>query len=707
MDDHSIQQGCSTMNMRLMLATTLATAIFPAHISRIDFRKSTGGLVIELEKNSPAYAALEDVQTDYHKLLKQKTDAPAKDLQLMVRQPQRQTPDSIINMHKVAREATTELKGLTITALKHDGPQPIDFAEYASAVVQREIENRNAEDSNYKENNYKTLSTSTGGKIYVAGGSGGFGRNALATKKNEPNVFLRKERPQDRSPRPSIEVPPTIVASRESSYLAAKKDGGFKVKGPIRFIKGAALVGDSQLTVHQVIDGHKTAQGYVNLNDAFYDIDFDKMEGEIIAEVRAAAGELQALGRVNLYDFKVSGTNHANISGVALEVVPTSNSASGTVLSSAVLGGSGKTVSHASVVLLGSKENFKWNGEKSVYENEHLVIPSQFIAQSNSKGNWGSLFFGRSGENFRAHAFQDNFINALLKLSSDKYTARDISNSGVLWGKVTMFGLPVEGSKVELVGESAQQPIYFSGFLPDKGKTATTKTGELAFAGLPNGEKLIQVSLGQKKYWPVMSLIKENHVTYADLQIHAPTQIRLASENAMTGEPMAALVRPLGSDDEIIIPENGPKQLAVELIGGLTLLEAEADSNYFPSRAIVQPGQFEVDFKFFTNDHIKNLMSTHAGGSPFRSAVYGEVGDIEFRVSLSEDYATAKIVYVDERGHILPAGDSKVRGYFVFGLPMGLHTIFIDTNLPNSARISTIVYVDEYALNYTKTNITF
>jgi hypothetical protein len=333
-------------------------------------------------------------------------------------------------------------------------------------------------------------------------------------------------------------------------------------------------------------------------------------------------------------------------------------------------------------------------------------MPSNYLVRATHDRFWPSLAMAESGEPFQVQLYPNKLIESFLDLTMKKYDARDAAQMGVIWGRVTMAGSPIEGAKLQIVGESQHQPTYFSGFIPDRQRDMTSPSGEFAFSGLEANEKAVRVTLAEKTYWPVLMPVAAKTVTFADLEIEAPRTVDFRSYEAFGGQPRAARVVPLGTSEELYIPDQGNNQMKIETVKGRTLLESETDADHVVTRTELHSGQVEVNIPFLRNDWMKKMrdklgLSASAVGT---AAVFFVTGD-EFDVTIGagQDAALKNIAYFNSAGHFTdrPTGDG---GFVVFDLPRGFATVTI---VPEHTKkvITQLVYVDEYATAATAVNV--
>jgi hypothetical protein len=202
------------------------------------------------------------------------------------------------------------------------------------------------------------------------------------------------------------------------------------------------------------------------------------------------------------------------------------------------------------------------------------------------------------------------------------------------------------------------------------------------------------VAIGGQKFWPVLVPTTKRHVTYVDLELNSPEKVTLLAYDAFSNAPVQALVHPLGSEDQMYVPESGETSIEVQTLSGLTLLEAETEGGFAPIRSALKDKQTEVHFPLVRHDWLVNM---NAGERPVTSvAAFVSGDDYDVLVGDGAEATRAKVVYFNEKGDAISATANNRAGFAIFNLPRGLHTITI---IPDRSKevITQVVYVDEFA----------
>jgi hypothetical protein len=145
--------------------------------------------------------------------------------------------------------------------------------------------------------------------------------------------------------------------------------------------------------------------------------------------------------------------------------------------------------------------------------------------------------------------------------------------------------------------------------------------------------------------------------------------------------------------------------MQVQLVSGLTLVEAQAfDASYSPVRVALRTQQNETHIPMIRKDWLQGLSGL---AEAHATAAVGFVNGDDFEVLLGDGAPhAARIVYFDSEGKVTKGAVSSRAGYAIFNLPRGLHTVTI---IPEKSKqiVTQLIYVDEFAVQTTITNLMF
>ena len=666
------------MDVRLVSLSSLmfVTAwMTPRHSSTVDFRSTFRPLKISLNKASPAYAAIEAVRIDRPKarLVVQRdslNSPPIQYVTLTTNRPQ----NKLFRFRPLVISSQTpnnEMSSLNATEIVSSpvvrpGPANMPLLEYARYLVQKELDRRRA-----LQSGFQTIRTRFGSSIYVAD-----------AQKINPSQVL------------------------SSATLPSSKR--YRISGSVTMTDGAGLVeGKQQFLIYHQVNGAEAERGSINMTTGRFRLNVESLSGEVVAEVRADNGDLIARGAVRLGPFKENAFNRPLVRNVNIYVAPDNPATVADVVAADPLDGHKFSVSNAKLVIGDLNRVIPYNHITHAYTDSLLIQPSNYMVSAYHPDDWPSIALAQSGEKFQVRLFSNDFLESFLNVTLPKLEASGAQRLGVIWGKVTMQGQPVEGASVNIVGDSAHTPVYFSGLIPDRARSTTSSSGEFAFSSLNPVVSAIQVSLGSKAFWPVLLPVAGHAVTYANLQIEPPHAVNFRAFDAFSKVAIGAVVSPLGSNKEFYVPEQGTRHTSVQTVRGMTLLEAKSDANYATVRCELRPHQADVSFPFIQNTWLNGMYAKsrlpHTQGPGVAVVFFVKGDDYDVTIGAGAPHPNQKVVYFNSRGQYskYPVTNG---GFVIFGLSPGFATITLDS--VRAGRVVTkLVYADNYAVAVSHVNL--
>ncbi len=669
------------MDVRLTGLSSLMflTAWLTPHKSNTsNFRNVFRPITIAINQSSPAYAALEADRTNVG-LVQQTSlvDRTVQYSQLKIRPKPK--PIRLRGLIISSRNPTNQLNNF----VKNIVPPPSDMTldQYADYLVQKELARRLAQ-----KTGEQTLKSQFGTPIYVARAGAPATTGILVAKAKVRTVVL--------SHPPISEYGAEV---RQPIRLPAKR---YHFSGVVTMANGAGYIeGQQQILIRHEVNGLADSRGKIDVTSGHFAINTDELGGQIVAEVRDQSGALLARG--------VTDLPAAPIKALNILVSPVFAGAQGEVVSTNALGSRQISIPDSTVVIGGIDRRVPYNTRARAYTDRLLVQPSNYLVEATHDRYWPSIETAESAEKFQVQLFPEKLLESFLQLTLKKYAARDAENLGLIWGKVTMEGAPVEGAKVRIVGENSQTPVYFTGFIPDLARDTTSASGEFAFSALDPIETAVQVTLGAKLFWPVLLPIRSHTVSYADLKIERPRDVDFYCHEAFSNRPLSAAVVPLGTDEEFYVPDQGDRRTNLQTVKGLTLLEAKADGSHAVTRLVFHAHQTAVNFPFIRKDWLEYMAqrsgTTKQQYSTSASMFFITGDDYDVTIGAGGTHSMQKIAFFNSRGQYVskPVGDG---GFLIFGLPQGFQTVTITSNRAPKV-VTRLVYVDSYAVAVSSLNL--
>ena len=634
---------------------------FPSAGHRSDFRGVFLPSVIAINQSSPAYAALQDTRSDVPDSPQQKLTGqllrisiapdikkaePAKGIKVA---KVVQLKPMIISEHMKVDHLATLIKETEIV------PKTLSLNEKVNLLVLRE----HARQSKSEQSQVMTFSTQAGGEIVVA------------------------------------------KASPNSSVSA-----NLLLSGPLTLTGGAAITSaKDEIKILHKVNGETKSVGQVNQKDGSYNISVPALEGVLLAEARASDGRIFAEGSVNLKKLVQPGIQKNRLK-IPLELTPVRSATTATVVSSVGFNGKVLPVANARLRILNMDREIVNDSALGIFKDNDLIAPSSYVLRGSHSNFWPTLMMSQSGSENQMRLFPKSLVKAFLGLVHDPNEHRRVQAKGIVWGRVTYEGSPVEGAQVILPLEPNNTTHYFSGFLPDKNRKSTSVNGEFAIPNLSQGEKILEVIIGNKKYWSIYMPVELGHVTYAEINIIENQEISFMSYDLFSKEPIETILSPAGQNEELYVPSSGYANVKLDKLSGATLIETPGNENYVPMRLSHWQNQKEVILSQIRRDWLNRLqeqaqVTTNDSSSVLIGVVEGD--DFEVLVAGEAVSGIAKTVYFDETGKMTEKGQSG-GGYAIFNLPHGLRNVILIPNKSKSV-VTKSAIVDGAAVYLQNTNL--
>jgi hypothetical protein len=724
-----------------LLATGLGFVAFALCVPSNPSQKSearifTQGLSIEIDRSSPAYAALEDSLMEDTQTSDDSFNGSANDQGLKVK---------VLAQTSLAKQKSR----LTTSTLVSGTTSAIPMAERLERETKRE-EALYAQERAAKEQAAAAILqslTRPEAKIEVASNAATLAKQApqapiehktvtltladlgvksreeLAKQFSGPIVMAAREMNPNRvriaanerqSQRQPDRQPTRTIANNDSVQSFASEPQSenqnenvrqIVINGNLEFTGGIALTSaNDRVVVYREDEGEKFEPGAVWLREARYEIFVDRPVGRLVAELRSVSGELLGRGYYELDQLpKIEATKYRT-SGVALRLGPVPHGISGRVMNGTVAGSKSFPAANANV----SFEQLPYNAvvqKDGKFDEQTLLEGSSIVTRTTRQGSWGTLAFGHAGKQIDVSLFTDQAMRALIKSAAPADMNAERS-SAYIWGRVTRGGSPVAGAKVDLMTtEKELKPVYFNKLgMPDPSLLTTTANGLYAFFPVTPGSHAIQAADHHGITEPNLFPADERTVTQVDLELKVTQQAKMRVFDAFkTDFPLNSEVISAGRTRGVTVPRTGEAKVTFTGGSGLLILDADSGSNYQRARVSVARDSRVIDFPMIQTSWIEGLRgSQRITPEAATGTIVGFVrGASLYRVALDEKSvgSASRIVYFDAKGDVARNQYGEAGGGFViFNVPTGFRTVLIQPSGTTKA-LGSAVLVDSQVTN--------
>lgn len=666
-----------------LIAVALLVPVSPSKDS--EARIFSEGLSVEIDRSSPAFAALEDATTSLNeRISSKKREVVRASIELVSGRVDGVAFANHIRQEIVQEErqiAAERLAQANYSRIAAHGPREV--FPVAEVVVPDAVEPQAK--AKAVKHPTKTISLSD---LKVS-------REELfkslllplaSTDKRDRNVAKNSWQPSERATGSNDK--PDVVA-RQTEDGVAQQNGKDEVSiaevrqltisGPIEFSGGVALTSSNdRVVVFREEDGESMEPGAVWLRDARYEIFVNQPVGTLVAELRASSGEVLGRGKVELETLKSMQRQQYRVDAVKLKIGPVAHGITVRVHQPTI---ARQPVAGARVEL----EQLPYTGitqKDGQYTERDLIEGSNVVLRAARPGHWGTLAFARAGQFAEMPLFSDKSIDAI---AAEVAPGVPTHSKAVVWGRVTRSGKAVEGARVELMTtENELRPVYFNAMnLPDSSLTSTSANGLYAFFPVQPGAHAVQAIDMKGITEPVVFPADANSVTSVDLELAVEKKAKVrVFDSFRTDWPLAAELVSVGRDHGIMVDRSG--ETTVRFNGGTSslILDADAGKSYDRVRISVDRNQKLIDVPMVQSvwlDRMRGSLRINQGVNS--GTVVGFIqGQAQYRVALDESSvaASSRVLYFNSRGEVTGSEIGQPGGGFViFNVPEGHRTVLV------------------------------
>ncbi len=477
--------------------------------------------------------------------------------------------------------------------------------------------------------------------------------------------------------------------------LLANREQQLTISGPLLFTGGVALTSaDEKVVVYREMEGEVFEVAQVSLREGSYEIFVDRPEGELIAELRSGVGEVLGRGRYDLLALPETQNSQPLVSSVGIKIRPLPHGVYGRVLDSDSPIQT-RPLSQA-IISFDQLPYTNTTNKEGVFEQPEIFEQSSVIVRAERAGYWGTLAFAQTGKAAAADLplFSDRSIRALTAAAG-----AELKMSSVIWGKVTRAGKPVAGAKVDLMTtERSLRPIYFNSLaIPDSSLTSTSANGLYAFVSVDAGSHAVQAMDGQNLTEPSVFPTENRSVTVLDLDLAADRTANVNVFDAFkTDWAMAAQIASVGRENGLKIGRTGEGKASFTGGAAPLILDADGGGNYEKSRVAFARHAKQLNFPMIQTVWLDGLAGAmRLNRSSSAGTIVGFIqGRNGYKVAMDEAAlrADTRIIYFDEKGDWTrkkfgtPGG-----GFVVFNAPSGFRSVVLELSKSQRSFATTVL----------------
>ena len=710
---------------------SLSLAVFAAKAPSQDpgTRVFAEGLNIQLDKNSPAYAALEDIWTDSSsempnemtaatsvgKVSNETLASGSTSVKPLVEKITRDNhrEDLLAEQERVSREAQTRafeqyrndnVKKLAAQFTLHAPPpeaeapieHPIQTISLSSLHISREELVRGL---------LIPIAKSTDSNPAVAARVAAYNRAIAAQRQAAVNApaptfgtMTSAESLRPAADHMTTQPAATAITQDPAPGSSQAPSRQVMIAGSIEFTGGLAVANTlDRVVVFHEKDGEVVESGAVWLREGRYEIFVDEADGSLIGELRTTYGDILGRAEFDLSHFTPSQNQrttsiplslHPVIQGIAGKVVGRPNPSDAT-----------KRVVKAAQVIFKDLPLSQTSRADGKFEETNLLEGSTVITKTVRSGFYGSIAFARAGTESEFEIFPDKTGHAIHELVAQTRSNESANTAGVVWGRVTKSGKAIAGAQVEILTTTeVVKPVYFnSAMLPDTSLTATSSNGLYAFFPVPAGAHAVQATVNGQVSEPLIFPAEEHNVSRVDIEAGLEREARMKVFDAFrTDWPVSAQVVAPGSSRRLTVNSSGEAIYHYADGNGLLMLDLDSGQNYERTRISLDRDRRTIFVPMVQSQWLeenRNILKINK--EPNTGVAVGFVqGAAPYKVALEQASIGigTKIVYFNNRG--LQTGldyGEPGGGFVIYNLQEGFRTVAIQPSGSTKAYAAVIL----------------
>ena len=465
------------------------------------------------------------------------------------------------------------------------------------------------------------------------------------------------------------------------------------ISGPIEFSGGIAMSNpQDRVVVYRERDGEILEAGAVWLREGRYEIFVEDTDGFLLAELRTPYGDILGRGTYDLGALPSNLREPRRIDPVALKIKPVPQGLVGKVLAHRSGVNAKSTGASGAVLQVRDLPNTIEAKPTGHFEDRSFLEGSSVVVKASRMGYWGTMAFLTAGTDSQIEVLPDQPNQVIQSLvSQSRSSSRSQKRpAAIIWGRVTSGGQAVAGATVELMtSEDIVQPVYFnSAMLPDPNLKVTSSNGLYAFYPVVPGAHAVQAHVAQITTEVAVFPADEHTVSRVDLEavVDRPAKIQVF-DAFRTDHPLAAHVTDPSRTKHVQIDRSGVSKFKYSTGNGPLILDVDSGNGYQVTRVTADRERRSIFAPMVQTTWIEGIRAgLKINQMPHTGSIVGFVqGAQAYRVALPFSEKTAegiptqpKLIYFNNRGE--PTGKD-------FGEPGGG---FIATNVSEGFRTITI-----------------
>ena len=467
------------------------------------------------------------------------------------------------------------------------------------------------------------------------------------------------------------------------------------IQGYFELSEGVGITNHT-VSLRRVREGQSIEIGQVDLKAGMYQIFVSSFDGELVAEIKDAAGLIVGEDRQ-----KISGLNRKNnyFQGPSLNLgLPASFT-----LNLKNINDQKIKDNELNAALFSG--NFSLKKTNDSYPNVARLSSTIALIDSPKQKVARTLSIRTAKDNSSIMLFSNNWVVGATDYLSAKLQIQYMPESGIIIGRIMKDGKPVIGAQVVVENQPGIEPYYLDQFLiPQTDQTNTSSNGYFIIPGLTAGSYQIAAFVQNQSIGSQAYFVEENIVAYQEITTTKNIKINtVRSFDAFTGQNVQTEIQVPGLADLVTIDSEqvtyaeGTKSGLIEIINRPNTVEY-IPYIYLQNQAKDYLHLPQLSEKFL--DYLKQNTKYNIGIStlPETSIFMGFVDLKNYNITLADDqFDRRNIVYFNSAGE-LSAQPVPNGGFVIFNVPLGIQEIIIENK--DNDKISSQAFYSKSSMIY-------
>ena len=641
-------------------------------------------MVIQIDRSTPAFAALEDIQSDF---AESESSQPQflNEVELVSgKEFVPQMEEEFIERRVITLQAMTIRRDITavpkIQIAQNDRTSNIDWKDNENLPTLNERKKLLAEELSYNELDVPTPREVAKKLVEEELENTVEGERHLTTKAG--GVIVVKK-PSEASPSPYVKdyqsdevVPPAQTPVADSEY--APSTGIDEAQGSKKMVKGFVQINGVEMgpstrwKIYREYGGKRFERGAIDIGASEFRIEVENKKGFVVAELEDHFGKTYGRGRVSIESDRLDTLNIQPVVSTA------SISANPPGVSGDMAVAFNQPALAATYKMFGSDIHQLASGEQldvSTYNED-----SRIFVEAESAGHFATVALGRLDQLKSIPLYTVSAMKAFYHIVKEFFRQVDVQNFGILWGQVFKDGKPLKGAQVELASGEGRL-VYFNEIgIPRGNLNSTTDLGQFAAVNVPEGIQSVRVRFENQVY--PAQIIPSYAGKISELNLEVPSDYfdhKMATYSLLDPQQeVSAAGRLLGLDQTFEL--EGLTSISLPTLNSGVLVEFDGGPNFELLRTHLPKlvGSSEIRMPLVPMEWVENLV--RSSGNYLDRRLGWAIGFVdgfsEVRILGAPD-SFHKVIYFDQNFNLVSQGNQVPAsgGFLAFNLPQGFQSI--------------------------------